>query len=103
MTPIPASAHAVVTVNLPVPETGRYGVVPRMVHGSTVPFANAPPAGLGTLRIGTAKWQAKVVPGNGCQELGSHELSLTAPSVIISIEAEGGAFALDRITLKRRP
>lgn len=103
VTPIPASAHAVVTVNLPVPETGRYGVVPRMVHGSTVPFANAPPAGLGTLRIGTAKWQAKVVPGNGCQELGSHELSLTAPSVIISIEAEGGAFALDRITLKRRP
>lgn len=102
VTPVP-SGRAVITVSLPVPATGRYGVVPRIVHGAVLPFSNAPAHGAaGVVRIANATWNASVVPGGGCQELGAHELTLTAPSATVTIEAQGGAFAVDRITLKRR-
>jgi hypothetical protein len=102
VTPVPASARAIVTVSIPVPSTGRYGVVPRIVHGTTLPYSDAPAASHGAVRIGDAVWTSRSVPGGGCQELGVHDLTLTAPSAIVTIEAQGGAFAVDRITLKRR-
>lgn len=103
VTPSPAGAHATVTVSVPVPTTGRYGVTPRIVHGAVVPLSGAAANGaVGTIHLANAKWSAKVVAGSGCQELGVHELTLTAPSATVTIETEGGAFAVDRITLKRR-
>ncbi|MBS2019142.1 MAG: hypothetical protein JST00_40115 [Deltaproteobacteria bacterium] len=100
--PVPAKGRATVTVSVPVPSSGRYGVTPRIVHGGTIPFSKVAAGGTGTLRLGTAVWRASPAATGGCQELGAHELTLTAPSATLTIEAEGGAFAVDRITLKRR-
>ncbi len=104
VTPIPLAGKASATVTVPVPATGRWSVSPRIVHGASVPFtvAHRVAGGGGTIWIAGDRWEFVDVAGAGCADLGGREMTLTAPSAEVTIEASGGAVALDQIVLKRR-
>lgn len=108
LTPTPVTGHATMTIALPVPTTGRYKVMIRVVQGTNVPnVTTRPPQGAappnGRLRIGNETWSWVDIEGGLCADLQVRALDLTAPDVALHLEAEGGSVALDRVYLQRFP
>ncbi|AKU99923.1 hypothetical protein AKJ09_06587 [Labilithrix luteola] len=116
VTPSTADGTASATVSVPVPEAGRYSVVPRIVHGAHVPHTE--PRGQGHIKGGLrfevgahaspanagkpAVWSWNVA-NHGCLDLQAIEVDLAPPSATVVIEATGGPVAVDKITLRKIP
>ena len=106
LTPTPAGGRATASLLLPVPESATYTVVVRIVHGAHVPFTDPRTPGAnvaGSLFLGSARWDWVDSEGGGCVELGLREVNLTPPSATLTLEARGGAVALDRLSLHKQP
>lgn len=86
----PTGPRATATIALPVPEAGRYRVEVRIVN---VGKSRA------KIRIGAEEWA--FTPGGTCTTLAPRTLALDPPSVPVTLEAEGGPLAIDRITIAR--
>jgi hypothetical protein len=99
--PWPLHEHALVTIEVPVPETGRYSVSLRTYRDVRIPgFADVEQANLVEARLGTTTWAWRPT-GNGCVDLDPKEIDLTAPAARLSIATHEGAVALDKISLRR--
>lgn len=110
LTPAPTgSGHARATITVPVPSSGRWSVVVHVVNGTSIPFAPAETTATieGGFAMGAERWAWKsATPGNGasaCVTLPSKELELTAPHMVVTLDAVGGPIALDRISLRKVP
>lgn len=99
LTPSGESARA--TLGLPVPEPGAWSVSVRVAYGVRVPHADAP-QGTGTVTIGPRTWEIPV-SATGCAELAEQAVDLVPGEARVVLSARGGAVALDRVTLKKRP
>lgn len=116
VTPTTSAEPASATVSIPVPEAGRYSVVPRIVHGAHVPHTE--PRGQGPIKGGLhfevgahaapatagkpAVWSWNVA-NHGCLDLQAIEVDLAPPAATVVIEATGGPVAVDKITLRKLP
>lgn len=108
LTPTPVHGRATITIALPVPATGQYKVMIRVVQGTRLPFVATRPTSLaevpkGTVRIGKESWGWVDIEGAHCADLPARLLDLTAPDMAMEMDAEGGAVALDRVLLQRVP
>jgi hypothetical protein len=105
LTPTPLTGHARATIAVPVPQAGRYAVSLRIVQGAKLPFATTRRAALpsGSLTVENERWDWVDVEGGACADLAVREVALSAPVAHFVLEAQGGAVALDRISLKRLP
>jgi hypothetical protein len=103
--PIPTRGTARARIAVPVPESGRYRVVIRVVRGAVIPhtqgFIDPKIRGAGVARLGDFTWNWSD-EGSGCADLADREADLVAPSATLEIEANGGLVAVDRITLMPR-
>lgn len=100
--------HATATIALPVPESGKWQVTLRIVHGVRIHTsidAIAPKPGAtipaGVLRIAEAEWTWVDVPNGGCADLATKELVLTAPSARVTLEARHGPVTIDRFMMQK--
>ena len=105
LTPVPLSGRARATISVPVPQAGRYSVGVRVVQGTKLPHATTrgPTVPEGTLTVGDQRWEWIDVEGAACADLPNREVVLAPPVAHFSLEAHGGAVALDRVSLKRLP
>jgi hypothetical protein len=103
--PIPKDGTARARIAVPVPETGRYRVVVRVVRGAVVPHTEGAIdpkiRGVGVAKLGDLRWDW-VDEASGCSDLADKETDLVAPSATLEIEAIGGLVAVDRVTLMPR-
>ena len=102
LTPTPLDGEAEATIEVPVPEPGRWMVGIRVVLGGTMPFEDAPgPSAVATVRIQEASWTWNSA-GAGCADLLARPLSLTGRSVKVVMTAKNGPMGLDTITLTKQ-
>jgi len=95
------------TISVPVPESGRYSVVPRVADGTRVPYTHVSKDVVtrATLHLHAAAeaspvWSWTPVD-HGCVDLAAQETELRSPSVELVIETTGAPVALDKITLRK--
>jgi hypothetical protein len=100
--------HATATIALPVPESGKWQVTLRIVHGvrintSVDAIAPKPSATIpaGVLRIAEAEWTWVDVPNGGCADLATKEVVLTAPSARVTVDARHGPVTIDRFMMQK--
>ncbi|HEY8076824.1 MAG TPA: hypothetical protein VIF62_22010 [Labilithrix sp.] len=99
--PWPTSGDGEVTIEIPVPETGRWSVSLRVQRGATIPGLDAVPnAKRAEAHVGPATF-SWIPAGSGCVDVESKDLELTAPAARLTLAAHGGAVALDKISLRR--
>lgn len=103
--PIPKDGTARARIAVPVPETGLYRVVVRVVRGAVVPNTKGAidpkVRGVGVAKMGDLRWDW-VDEASGCADLADREIELVAPAATLEIEAIGGLVAVDRVTLMPR-
>jgi len=104
LTPLPQDATMTATIALPVPEDGRYRVMPWIVRGEIAPHTehliDHKNRGIGTIAVGGVR-REWVDEASGCNEMPSFTVDLRAPSATVELTARGGPVALDRINLAR--
>ena len=99
----PSAAHT--TITLPIPTKGRWSVEVHVVYGAVVPFApTSTPASTalspeGALTIAGERWTRS--GGASCMTLPPKVIELTPPSTRVTLEATGGAVALDYLALRK--
>ncbi len=101
LVPWPTSGDAEATIEVPVPETGKWIVSLRAQRGAAIPGLDAVPnAHRVEARLGPATW-TWIPTGSGCVDLETKDLELTAPAARLTLAAHGGVVALDKISMRR--
>ena len=100
--------HATSTIALPVPESGKWQVTLRIVHGVRIHKsvdAIAPKGGTqlpaGVVRVADAEWTWVDVANGGCADLATKEVALTAPSARVTFDARYGPVTIDRFMMQK--
>jgi hypothetical protein len=105
LTPTPLEGRATATITVPISEPGRYRVAVHVVQGAKLPFATTRGAQLpmGAISVGKERWDWVDVEGAACADLPGRDVDLTPPNAHFMLEAQLGAIAVDRISIKRLP
>lgn len=105
LTPTPLEGRATATITVPISQPGRYRVVVHVVQGAKLPFATTRGAQLpmGAVSLGKERWEWVDVEGAACADLAPHDVDLTPPNAHFTVEAQLGAIAVDRVSIKRLP
>jgi hypothetical protein len=105
LTPTPLEGRAQATITVPVSQPGRYRITVHVVQGTKLPFATTRGAKLpiGTISLGKERWDWMDVEGAACADLAARDVELTPPNAHFVLEAQLGAVAVDRFSIKRLP
>jgi hypothetical protein len=95
---------AEVTLDLPVPETGKWELSVRSMQNARYPHEpKAPDGTIAEVRVAGVTLSWTTTGSALCLDIPPKVVALTAPSTPVVVVAKGGTIALDTFTLKRVP
>jgi hypothetical protein len=106
VSPTGADRRARATISVPVPTKGRWLVELHVASNPTVPYApnvtepSRPVEGAAVL--GDQRWTWKADKNAPCQTLTPHEVDLSPPYALLTIEASGGPVSVDYVALRHQ-